>query len=205
VSSLDALAVPQGGAEAAEETRRRLTTRQAAVVDRLVRAAADEARQRGYEEFTVRRAARRAGVAPATAYTYFASKDHLLAEVLWRRLDAVERPPSTAGDDALTRITDALRTLGLFIADDPLLAEACTTALLGRGPDVRALRARFGAEFHRRLADALGPDATPSLLLGLDLAYTGAMLWAGLGHLPYAAVPDALAEVARNLLGAEAS
>ena len=37
----------------------------------------------------MRSAAERAGVAPATAYTYFASKDHLLAEVLWRRMEAL--------------------------------------------------------------------------------------------------------------------
>ena len=90
-------------AEAAETTRRRVTTKQAEVVQRLVDAAADEARERGYEGMTVRSASRRAGVAPATAYTYFASKDHLLAEVLWRRFDALpdrrrqpgRRPPST--------------------------------------------------------------------------------------------------------------
>ena len=38
---------------------------------------------------TVRNVARRAGVAPATAYTYFSSKDHLLAEVLWRGMEAL--------------------------------------------------------------------------------------------------------------------
>ena len=48
--------------------------------------------KRGYDGLTVRTVARRAGVAPATAYTYFASKDHLLAEVLWRRLQALPVP-----------------------------------------------------------------------------------------------------------------
>ena len=70
------------------------------------------------------------------------------------------------------------------MADDPLLAAACTTALLGTGPDVRALRVRFGSELHDRIASALGPDADPAVVLGLDLAYSGAMLWAGMGHLP---------------------
>jgi AcrR family transcriptional regulator len=187
-------------ADAAETTRRRLTTKQAEVVQRLVDAAADEARERGYEGMTVRSASRRAGVAPATAYTYFASKDHLLAEVLWRRFHTLPDVVSPAGSSALDRVRSALDDLGLFMADDPLLAAACTTALLGAGPDVRALRVRFGAELHARIASALGPDADPTTLLGLDLAYSGAMLWAGMGHLPYAAVPDALADVARVLL-----
>jgi len=188
-------------AEAAETTRRRLTIKQAAVVQRLVDAAADEARERGYEGMTVRSAAKRAGVAPATAYTYFASKDHLLAEVLWRRFDALPAGDHRPGASTLDRLTGALGDLGLFMADDPQLAAACTTALLGSGPDVRALRVRFGAEFHDRIASALGPDADPTVLLGLDLAYSGAMLWAGLGHLPYGGVPGALADVARALLG----
>jgi AcrR family transcriptional regulator len=193
-------------ATAAETTRRRLTTKQAAVVQRLVEAAAAEAREHGYDGMTVRSSARRAGVAPATAYTYFASKDHLLAEVLWQRFDALpsaDHPDAEyrSGTTALDRVTDALRDLGLFMADDPLLAAACTTALLGSGPDVRALRVRFGSELHRRISSALGPDADPTTVLGLDLAYSGAMLWAGMGHLPYAGVPTALADVARTFLG----
>jgi AcrR family transcriptional regulator len=186
-------------AEAAETTRRRLTPKQAAVVDRLVEAAADDARERGYEGMTVRSASRRAGVAPATAYTYFASKDHLLAEVLWRRFHAL--PAEDAGAGPLERVTSALGHLGLFMADDPRLAAACTTALLGPGPDVRALRVRFGSELHDRIATALGPDADPAVVLGLDLACSGAMLWAGMGHLRYRDVPASLADVARALLG----
>jgi AcrR family transcriptional regulator len=189
-----------GTAQAAETTRRRLTTKQAEIVRRLVDAAAVEARQRGYDGMTVRSASRRAGVAPATAYTYFASKDHLLAEVLWRRLEASRAVDSPAGASALDRVTGVLEDLGLFMADDSLLAAACTTALLGAGPDVRALRARFGQELHARIASALGPEADTAVVLGLDLACSGAMLWAGLGHLPYAAVPEALADVARRLL-----
>jgi AcrR family transcriptional regulator len=188
-------------AEAAETTRRRLTPKQAAVVDRLVEAAADDARERGYQGMTVRSAAKRAGVAPATAYTYFASKDHLLAEVLWRRFHALPAEDAGAGVGALERVTGTLGHLGLFMADDPLLAAACTTALLGPGPDVRALRVRFGSELHDRIATALGPDADPAVVFGLDLACSGAMLWAGMGHLRYGDVPGALAGVARALLG----
>jgi len=188
---------------AAESTRRRLTPRQAVVVERLVDAAADEARATGYEGLTVRNVARRVGVAPATAYTYFASKDHLLAEVLWRRLQALPIPPTSPGDSGVDRVTAALRVLGLFMADDPTLAAACTTALLGSGPEVRAVRVRFGAALHDRLADALGDDADETVLRTLDLAYSGAMLWAGMGHIDFGDVPDALADVARLALGRE--
>ena len=186
---------------AAEDGRRRLTARQVALFERLVDAAADEARHHGYEGTTVRGAARRAGVAPATAYTYFASKDHLLAEVLWRSMDGL---PSVAHHPRTTpagRVSAELELLGLFMADDPVLAAACTTALLGSGPEVRAVRERFGARVHTRLLAALGEAAEPSVVQGLELAFSGAMLWAGMGHLAFTEVPVALGRLARRLLG----
>ena len=186
---------------AAEATRRRLTVRQAAAVAELVEAATAEARERGYDGLTVRSVARRAGVAPATAYTYFASKDHLLAEVLWRRLEALPRPDTTAGADTTTRLVAELRVMGLFMADDPTVAAACTTALLRSGPEVRELRVRVGAAMHDRLVRALGDGADPHVVATLDLVYSGAMLWGGLGHMAFADVPDALEDAARVIVG----
>ena len=84
-------------AAAAEVGRRDLGGRQSERVDALVDAALAELRARGYEGLTVRNAARRAGVGAATAYTWFGSKDHLVAEVFWRRLDAL---PSRGGSRA---------------------------------------------------------------------------------------------------------
>src|SRR5690349_10586300 len=74
-----------------ESTRRRHSEREVDAVGRLVDAAAVELDAHGYEGLTIRNVARRAGMAPATAYTYFSSKDHLVAEVFWRRLVAL--PP----------------------------------------------------------------------------------------------------------------
>jgi AcrR family transcriptional regulator len=196
---IDMFAVDRG-AWAAETTRRRLTAKQAAVVDRLVDATEAEARERGYDGMTVRSTARRAGVAPATAYTYFASKDHLLAEVLWRHFQELPEPVVDEGAGTPDRVAAALRVLGLFMADEPEIAAACTTALLGSGPDVRALRVRFGAQMHARMVAALGDDTDRTVLLALDLAYSGAMLWAGMGHISFSDVPGALTDVALALL-----
>ena len=69
-----------------ESTRRRLTAQQAETVARLTDAAVDVLNADGFDGLTVRVVAKRAGVAPATAYTYFSSKSHLVAEVFWRRL-----------------------------------------------------------------------------------------------------------------------
>jgi len=178
-----------------------MTPRQAEILDRLVEAAAAEARDHGYEGMTVRGAARRAGVAAATAYTLVASKDHLLAEVMWRKwldLPAADIPPDASRAE---RVLAEMQVLGTYMADDPLLAAAGTTALLGPGPDVRDLRLRLGGAFHGRLAAALGKAPEPGLLRSLDLVYTGALLWMGMGHLPRHQVPDVLGEAAQLLMG----
>ena len=75
-----------------EFARRGLNPRQADTVARLVEAALEEVRAVGYDALTVRTVAARAEVAPATAYTYFASKNHLVAEVFWRALQGRPRP-----------------------------------------------------------------------------------------------------------------
>jgi len=177
-----------------EPRRRRPSARQARTLDRLLDASAEEARELGYEGMTVRGAAKRAGVAAATAYTHFASKDHLLAEVMWREMSRLlEAPPARSARPA-TRLTAELRRLGTFMADEPALAAAGAIALLQPGPEIAALRMRIGQATHDRLAAALGDDAAPSVMTSLDILYSGALLWMGLGHLPPDRVPDALAD-----------
>jgi AcrR family transcriptional regulator len=174
--------------------------KQAEIVSRLLEAAADEARESGYEGMTVRSAARRAGVAPATAYTYFASKDHLLAEVLWRRMQALPAVPANGRQAVAKRLAHALREQTMFMADDPALASAATTALLSSGPDVIAIRARLGAAMHARIVAALGEKASPKVVRALDLACFGGMLAAGLGHLSFEEVNRSLEDTVSLLL-----
>jgi AcrR family transcriptional regulator len=188
-----ALEADQGADGPAEQPgRRHLSERQAEVMERLVAAAADEAEERQYGDISVRTIAKRAGVAPATAYTYFSGKDHLLAEVLWRRMQA---SPNLV-DLTLPlsdRVADTVRTMG-FGAMGPAAVAVCTTALLGDGPDVKRVRSRLGAEITRRLAAALGGGEDPTVLNVLQVTYTGALLSAGMGHLAFDAVPTLMAE-----------
>jgi AcrR family transcriptional regulator len=181
---------------ATEPVRRHLSERQADTVQRLTDAAVDEIRTHGYEGLTVRNVARRAGVASATAYTYFASKDHLVAEVFWRRLQTLPDVRVDRRRSAAARVVSAVRDVALLVADEPELAAACTTALLAHDPDVKRLRDRIGATVHGRLAQALGDDADPTVLQALDLAFSGAMLHAGMGNLHYGELADRMAEVA---------
>ncbi len=189
------------GTSTAEVGRRDLGGRQADRVDALVEATLLELRTGGYDGLTVRNVARRAGVAAATAYTYFGSKDHLVAEVFARRVDGLPTPQVDGASTAVDRVSAALREIADLVAGEPELASASTTAVLARDPDVERLRVRIGAAFNGRLHAALGPEAAPGVLRALNLAWAGALLQAGMGVFPYTELADRMHEVAEVLLG----
>ncbi len=182
---------------ATEPTRRRLSARQADTVRRLTEAGVEEVRQSGYENLSIRDVARRAGVAAATAYTYFVSKDHLLTEIFWRRLSALP-PAEAAGSSPANRVVAVLRELALLVSEEPELAAGCTAAMFGSEPDVRQLRLQIGMKIHERIEAAAGPGPEARLL---ELAYFGAMVEAGLGYTTYGHMADRLAEAAELILG----
>lgn len=187
------------GTLATEATRRRLTARQADTVRRLTEAGVEEVRESGYENLSIRDVARRAGVAPATAYTYFGSKDHLLAEIFWRRLSAL--PPAAEGDETTGRkagVIAVLRELALLVSEEPELAAGCTAAMFGSEPDVRQLRLYIGKQIHDRIESAAGRGSPQGRLL--ELAFFGAMVEAGLGYTTYEHVADRLAEAAELIM-----
>jgi AcrR family transcriptional regulator len=181
--------------------RRHLSDRQAKTVHKLTEAAAAEIIDTGYAGLTVRNVAKRAGVAPATAYTYFASKEHLVAEVFWRRFSATAPARPDRRRSPAARATDVLLSFALVVADETELAAAVTVAMLADAPEVRDLRGRIGLEMHRRLVDALGDDASPQAVTTLELATSGALLQVGTGHLAYDAIPTLLADTAALVLG----
>ena len=171
-------------------------------VDALVEATIAELREHGYEGLTVRNAARRAEVSTASAYTYFASKDHLVAEVFWRRLQLLEAPARRGS--VVGRVSAALRDLARLIAEEPELAAASTTAVLALDPDVQRLRGRIGSAFNDHLSAALGAPPDPAALRVLNLALAGALLQAGMGYFTHAELADRMDEVAALVLGGAA-
>ncbi|WP_395692430.1 TetR/AcrR family transcriptional regulator [Nocardioides sp.] len=164
--------------------RQGLNPRQAETAERLLAAGAEELAAVGHDALTIRTVAQRAGVSPATAYTYLASKNHLFAELFWRYLvDDAEREP--VGETAVARVQSVTRHLAARLAQAPALAAAVTPALLGSDPDVERLRLRIGAEVVDRFATALGADAPPALVEAVTLAFFGALLQCGMGLLTY--------------------
>jgi AcrR family transcriptional regulator len=178
----------------ATSPRRQLGGRPADTVAALVDAAVIEIAATGYDGLTVRNVARQAGVSPATAYTYFASKEHLLTEVFWRRLSNLEEPAFDKRTSIAARVEATVRGMALLVADEPELAAGVTTAMLAHDHDVKLLRDQIGDVFARRLADALGPDADPVLLRTLVTTFVGALLTAGMGNATYAELPQLMAD-----------
>jgi AcrR family transcriptional regulator len=158
-------------------------------------------RESSYADLTVRAVAARAKVAPATAYTYFSSKNHLIAEIY---LDLMQKVDyfTDVNDSTATRVEKTLRTMALTLADDPEVAAACTTALLsGNDTAVRTVREKIGSEIHKRIRAAVGPDPDPRTLAALEMTFFGALVNAGSGAFTYHQIADRLSYVVGLIVG----
>jgi AcrR family transcriptional regulator len=166
---------------------------------RLVDAVSQVIAATGYDGLTVRAVAKAAGVSAASAYNYFASKEHLLAEVYWRRLSAL--PPVEVGARATpgARMRSAVEPIALCVADEPELAAGVTTALLAHDPDVVALRDQIGALMAGRLNAALDGIVPEDARVPVVFMLNGAMLQAGMGYLEYTQVADEMARFADSV------
>ncbi|WP_445168461.1 TetR family transcriptional regulator [Mycolicibacterium sp. Dal123E01] len=194
MSSDAVVAVTPEGNDAPRNRRQEETFR------KVLRAGMEMLRESSYGDLTVRAVAARAKVAPATAYTYFSSKNHLIAEVY---LDLMREVPyfTDVNDTRLHRVQQTLSSLALVIADEPEFAAACTTAMLSNDAGVTPARDRIGAEIHKRIRSALGPDADPQIVSALEMTYYGALVHAGSGTMSYRQVADRIGYVAGLILG----
>lgn len=184
--------------QVSEMPRRGLNARQQETVERLLVAALEDLRDVGHEGVTIRTVAHRAGVSPATAYTYLASRNHLFAELFWRHLTGLE--PTMPPTDRTGRVQAVTRALVERIGQEPALATAVTPALLGNDPDVERLRLRIGSEFVRSFETALGEGADPTVVEALTLAFSGALLQAGMGLMTYDEMAARLDDVVRVIM-----
>jgi len=167
-----------------ESPRRGLNARQAETVEKLLAAGAVELAERGLDAMTIRTVAHRAGVSPATAYTYLASKDHLFAHLFLRHLQDNPAPEPVPGE-AAANLRAVVRSISALLASAPEIAAAATRALLGSDPDVARLRLQIGADYVERFRAALGDEADATTLDTLTFLFSGAMLQAGMGLLSY--------------------
>lgn len=168
-------------------------------VDRLLDGALEVLRESRFEGLTVRGAAREAGLATTTAYTYFSSKEHLVAALFWRSISALPIELPSAHETA-ERATSALTPIVRVVLDEPELARACTRALLVDEPDVGRLRDQISENWRSRVTAAVADRAKPDQVEALMLAWIGLLLSAGAGYFEYADIPRRLGSVAQLIM-----
>jgi AcrR family transcriptional regulator len=144
--------------------RRTLSDEQLERRAHVVEVAMELADAGGYDAVVMKEVAERAGVALATLYRWFASKDQLLTEVLlaWGAQLSDELSFETPDDeDVAARLGTLFRRIMGTAASRPRLAEAIVAAVLAVEPAVIDSQ----ADFHRMVVAwidvAIGPDEIP--------------------------------------------
>jgi AcrR family transcriptional regulator len=179
-----------------EGSRRRLSGRRPETAGKLVDAVPKVIALTGYDGLTVRAVAKAAGVSSASAYNYFASKEHLLAEVYWRRLSALRPVEVGAKATAGERMRAAVEPIVMAVVDEPELAAGVTTALLAHDPDVQAINEQIAALMGARIEAAFGELLPKEAHLPFFFMLTGGLLNAGMGFVEYPDVADEMVRFA---------
>ncbi|MDR3656398.1 MAG: TetR family transcriptional regulator [Mycobacterium sp.] len=136
----------------------------------------------GAEAVQMRDVAQRSGVALATVYRYFSSKDHLLAAALedWqkrltRRILASGGPPD---QDPLPGILDYLRRALRAFHRNPEMTALMLRLLRSTDPEAKTTidqMNRTNAEMFNRLLDGVAPEDIPNVSFALNAALSGAL------------------------------
>jgi len=197
VSREAASPVDAGGAVAG--AARRSDRRPGQTIRKVLDAGLEELRESSYANLTMRAVASRAGVSPASAYTYFPSKSALVAAVYLRFLQAL--PLHTdVNDTTKTRVSATLRDMTFVVADEPELTTACGTALMADDPAVTPLREQIAEEVSRRIGAALGPGWPRAVKSTLQMTFAGALMTAR--FVSYEEIAGKLDEAVNLILGA---
>jgi len=171
---------------------RTLSREQQARRARLVQAARELASEGGYPAVTMHDVADRAGVARATVYRYFSSKDHLLIEVAaeWAQLIADVQVP---GEDPAERLSVLLEALVDLAAADLPLTSAVVQAVTSQDAGVDEARNELFGYVRDRFTEAIDPDGALGSVSGIPMEdvemVVGQLVLAGLVSLTSLARP----------------
>lgn len=171
----------------------------AAVADRLLDSAILLLREAPSADVSVAAVAQRAGVSEATAAKMFPSFDDVIVDICLRRIRMVDVSTDAASGSA-ARVSAQLTSVILLIAEEPELAAACASVFLDSGTAAQRAREQIGQEIHRLIASAAGPGAWPEVRTTLELAFSGALIQAAMGSMPYGLAVDRLQDAVTLLL-----
>ena len=186
-----------------------MTSGQLARRAKIIEAVIDLIADVGADAVQMRDVAHRSGVALATVYRYFSSKEHLLAAALedWqkrltRRVLAAGGP---AEDGPLPGILDYLHRAQRAFHRNPEMTALMLQAMTSTDPEAKAAidhMARTNVEMFDRLLEGVAPEQMPNVSFGLNAALTSALTAVLTGAL---SLDESLARVewvARTLIGA---
>ncbi|TDC54882.1 TetR/AcrR family transcriptional regulator [Actinomadura sp. KC345] len=141
---------------------RTLSKDQQARRERLIDSARGLALEGGYAAVTMHDVADRAGVARATVYRYFATKDHLLTEVAasWAHGVIDDVDALAVGDTPLERLTAMLERIVYVAGAEPTLTSAIIQAVTSDDSSVDDPRTVLFLFLRDRLSTAIG-DPVP--------------------------------------------
>ena len=173
---------------------------------RIVEAAIELGTEGGYEAVHMRVVAERAGVALATVYRYFESKDHLLSAAVseWTsQLQArLDRAPAR-GDSPVEQLVDVLRRASRGLERRPQFAAALIRALHSPDPGVAVaaadVRHQISAMATPILHDLPSEDVEGIVSVLGHVWNSAIMSWAN-GRVPISSIGDELENAARLLL-----
>jgi AcrR family transcriptional regulator len=152
-----------------------------------------------YSGITMREISKRAGISVGTLRAHFWSKDAIVAEIYLDRLRAAPLDVDVE-QGAQERIVAQFSQLVMLLADEPGLAAACSSALVGSDPSVRSVRERIHAEYHRRVRTMLRSGAWPEVTETLEFGLVGALVHASCGGDTFEQTADELARMVATVL-----
>ena len=173
---------------------------------RIVEAAIDLGTEGGYEAVHMRVVAERAGVALATVYRYFESKDHLLSAAVseWtsQLQTQLDRSPAR-GDTPVLQLVDVLRRASRGLERRPQFAAALIRALHSPDPSVAAAAADVRHQIRAMttpILRGLPAEDVEGIVSVLGHVWNSAIMsWAN-GRVPISSIGDELENAARLLL-----
>ncbi len=161
----------------ADMTSRQLI-RRAKIIEEVIELIGDV----GADAVQMRDVAQRSGVALATVYRYFSSKEHLLAAALedWqkrltRRIITAARTPD---QDPTTGILDYLRRAQRAFHRNPEMTALMVQMMTSADPLVRGTldeMNRTNAEMFNRLLGSVAPEDIPNVSFGINAALASAV------------------------------
>lgn len=165
----------------------------------------------GADAVQMRDVAQRSGVALATVYRYFRSKEHLLAAALedWqkrltRRILAAATP---ADDDPLPGLLEYLRRAQRAFHRNPGMTALMHQAMTSADSEARTALEhmnRTNAEMFNRLLEGIAEEEIPNVSFGVNAALSSALIAVLNGMLTLEESLDRVEWVSRTLVGAAA-